>query len=79
MAIVVTGDNDDLGRPKLKMRKHDVEIGWFKIIAERHGAHSIERQQAKIIFDTMGQSFWPGLVSQHTDAAEVSARAVRKQ
>lgn len=50
---------DDLGRPQIKMRKHDVEVGWFKVIAERHGAHSIERKQAKQLMDVDGQFFWP--------------------
>jgi len=51
--------HDCAGRPKLKLRKHDVEIGWFKCIAERHGAASIERQQAQHILDSCGQYFWP--------------------
>lgn len=52
---------DDLGRPQIKLRKHDVEIGWFKVIAERHGAASLERIQAKSIMDNDGQYFWPDL------------------
>lgn len=50
---------DDFGRPKLRMRKHDFEFGWFKVIAERHGRHSAEQQQAKAMFDSAGQYFWP--------------------
>lgn len=52
---------DDLRRPKIKLRKHDVRVGWFKIIAERHGAASVERQQAKAIMDGQGQFYWPGI------------------
>lgn len=52
---------DDLGRPQVKLRKHDVEVGWFKCIAERHGAASQERIQAKCIMDNSGQFFWPGI------------------
>lgn len=52
---------DDLGRPKIKLRKHDVEVGWFKVVAERHGAASQERIQAKAIMDFSGQYFWPGI------------------
>lgn len=37
---------DDLHRPKVGMRKHDVEVGWFVEIAKRHGDFSIERIQA---------------------------------
>jgi hypothetical protein len=50
---------DDLNRPKLWMRPHDVDFGWFKIVAERHGDSSTERIQAKLLFDNYGQSFWP--------------------
>ena len=52
---------DDGMRPKLKMRKHDVEIGWFSIVAARHGNSSMERLQAKQIADNYGQYFWPGI------------------
>lgn len=54
---------DDLGRPLLKLRPHDVDVGWFKLIAERHGVHSQERIQAKIILDNAGQYFWPELLA----------------
>jgi hypothetical protein len=36
---------DDANRPKLKMRLHDFQIGGFAVIAERHGAASIESQE----------------------------------
>jgi hypothetical protein len=38
---------DDAHRPQIKLRKHDVEIGWFDIVAIRHGPHSMERIQAR--------------------------------
>src|SRR5690348_15846400 len=28
---------DALGRPKLKMRRHDHQLGWFADVARRHG------------------------------------------
>lgn len=52
---------DDLQRPLIKLRKHDVEIGWFDIIALRHGAASQERIQAKSLADDVGQLYWPDL------------------
>lgn len=52
---------DDLKRPKLKLRKHDVEVGWFAIVAGRHGSASLEMQQAKVLMDSYGQLFWPAL------------------
>lgn len=55
---------DDLGRPVLQIRKHDYEIGFFKIVAERNGKHSIELYQAQRMFDESGQIFWPDLVKQ---------------
>lgn len=36
---------DDLDRPKLKIRLHDVQIGWFNPVARRHGPASIEWKQ----------------------------------
>lgn len=57
---------DNLGRPLIKLRKHDVEIGWFDIIALRHGKHSIERTQAKKLTDEVGQLYWPDLCGQVT-------------
>lgn len=52
---------DDLERPKIKMRKHDMEVGWFKAVADRNGVHSQEQIQAKKYMDEMGQFFWPEL------------------
>lgn len=40
---------DDAGRPKLKMRPHDFQVGWFHTIAERHGPHAVETQQMQEI------------------------------
>jgi len=37
---------DDIGRPKLRLRKHDFQVGWFHEIAERHGKASFEVRQA---------------------------------
>lgn len=50
---------DDQQRPKLKMRPHDYDFGWFTIIARRHGIASIEQQQARLIFDQDGHSLFP--------------------
>lgn len=53
---------DDHGRPMLKMRKHDVEFGWFSVIAQRHGKASIEQRQAAALMEMNGQFYWPDLV-----------------
>lgn len=54
-------ERDKAGRPKLTMRKHDVQIGWFTEIAKRHGVNSPEQIQARKLFDKYGQSFFPFL------------------
>lgn len=61
---------DDLGRPKLKMRLHDVEFGWFLCVAERHQDASIERQQATELFAKHKQ-----LLFGFADASSSSPRA----
>lgn len=50
---------DYLERPKIKMRPHTHEVGWFGIIAERHGAASVEVKQARQMMDSHGQLYWP--------------------
>lgn len=37
---------DCMRRPKIKMRAHDIEIGWFMNIAEKFGSASIEVKQS---------------------------------
>ena len=54
---------DGAGRPKLKMRPHDVEVGWFKEVAIRNGEHSMEVKGARAIFDEHGQAFFPWLLT----------------
>lgn len=54
---------DDIGRPKLKMRKHDYQFGWFSIVAVRHGLNSQECKQAQQIMDGAGQFYWPQIGS----------------
>ena len=49
---------DDLGRPKLAMRMHDHQFGWFNAIAERHGDASYEVKQAKAFADENGQTYF---------------------
>lgn len=36
---------DDLERPKLVIRKHDWQFGWFDSVVRRHGKDSIEHRQ----------------------------------
>jgi len=53
---------DWAGRPKLVLRHHDFDFGWFTAIAQRHGGASVEVKQAKGILDSCGQFYWPNLV-----------------
>jgi hypothetical protein len=57
-------ERDDCGRPKLSLRKHDFQVGWFDAIAARHGVHSLERIQAQQIFDNAGQLYWPQIAGE---------------
>lgn len=70
---------DDSGRPKLKLRKHDAQFGWFEVIAQRHGAASFECQQAKQVFEEHKVYFQPELLpaAMSGDMTERAARAVR--
>lgn len=58
---IADGKVDDLGRPKIRMRDHDYDVGWFVEVAARHGAHSIEVKQAREIKDESPILFQPEL------------------
>lgn len=49
---------DALGRPKLAMRHHDHQFGWFDEIAQRHGDASPEVRQAKRLMESSGQLYF---------------------
>ena len=51
---------DDYERPKLKIRLHDWQCGWFADVAKRHGVASIECQQAHDLV-TERPEFLPGI------------------
>jgi hypothetical protein len=55
---------DDLQRPMIRLRKHDVEIGWFDVVALRHGEFSQERIQAQRLYDDAGQLYWPAIAGE---------------
>ena len=50
--------SDDIGRPKLKARLHDWQLGGFRVIAERYGSKSIEVQAVEACRDENGQYYW---------------------
>lgn len=51
-AMVV--DRDDQERPKMKLRKHDHQFGWFSDVVRRHGRASQEWQQYEAFADPTG-------------------------
>jgi hypothetical protein len=61
--MVLKEDNatklDDLGRPKLKRRPWDFEHCGYHEVAERHGSHSVEVHNFKVLFDKNGQTYLP--------------------
>lgn len=57
---------DDHHRPRLKMRHHDVQIGWFAEIATRYGDFSVEREQGMKIRAKYGQTFF-GFMEAHAE------------
>jgi hypothetical protein len=50
---------DDLGRPKLQQRPFDFELYGFHDVAARHGAHSVEVHNFRVLFDEHGQTYLP--------------------
>lgn len=49
---------DSLGRPKLAMRRHDHQFGWFDDVARRHGDASCEMRQAKHLVAMTAQLYF---------------------
>jgi len=49
---------DDHHRPKLAIRLHDVQVGWFAEVARRHGDFSVERDQGMKLRAKYGQTFF---------------------
>jgi hypothetical protein len=49
---------DALDRPKLAMRKHDHQFGWFDEVAQRHGEASPEVRQARVLMEKSGQLYF---------------------
>lgn len=48
---------DAVDRPKLRIRQHDHQFGWFDEIAQRHGDASPEKRQAKRLVDSTQQLY----------------------
>lgn len=61
--LAVSADNDAIGRPKLTLRKHDIQFGWFLCVAKRNGQHAIERIQANSLLVVHGQILFPEIMN----------------
>ena len=55
---------DDAERPKLKIRKHDYQMGWFRDIALRHKENSPEVYQAQMLWQADATTFFSKVVEQ---------------
>jgi hypothetical protein len=49
---------DAAARPKLQMRRHDHQLGWFDEVAHRHGENSIEVRQARDLVQSTYQLYF---------------------
>jgi len=52
-------EKDDIDRPKITMREHDRQHGWFDNIARRHGINSMEVSQFRKIITEAGADYVP--------------------
>lgn len=54
---------DDMDRPLFVRREHDMEVGWFHVVAQRHGEDSIEVRQCQrfLASDSYSQCYLPGM------------------
>jgi hypothetical protein len=69
---------DDAGRPKLRIRKHDFEVGWFHAVAKRHGRASQEVQQRQRFEDEAGQFYmWDAKPARSREPRSSSGVAAR--
>lgn len=49
---------DGAGRPRLKLRRHDRQMGWFDVIVQRHGEDAPEKVQARELVEQAGQLYF---------------------
>ena len=52
---------DDLDRPKLRLRPHDREVGWFDDVVKRHGRDAFEYSSFNSIWQSTRQMKLPFL------------------
>lgn len=65
---------DDLDRPKLRLRKHDHQFGWFDSIVRRHGSNALEWQQHQAFVDGPLKQLWLPYVDEEQPSAASGKR-----
>lgn len=68
---------DSIGRPKLAIRQHDHQLGWFDEIARRHGEASCEVRQAQHLLQSTKQLYFDFTLSP-TPAQRTAGKAANK-
>lgn len=69
---------DDLHRPKMSLRKHDIEVGWFVEIAAEHRDASIEVMQATGIALAHRQTLFAFALREGADTAQNEETELRE-
>lgn len=70
---------DDEGRPRLRIRLHDHQFGWFDDVVARHGRQAVEWAQFEKFRDGALQQLWlPGLGLAPAPAESDEAKKGRK-
>jgi len=52
---------DDANRSKLRIKKYDYRLSWFKEVAIRNGPDSVEQFQAKMLWNKDSKTFFPNI------------------
>jgi predicted Fe-S protein YdhL (DUF1289 family) len=70
-----TPATDDYGRPKVKLRLHDWEVGGFSLIVDWYGDDAIEKQIVNSINDRLGQMTLPFMDAEQPGNRKAAAKA----
>jgi hypothetical protein len=66
---------DDYGRPKVKLRLHDWEVGGFSLIVDWYGDDAIEKRIVNEINDRLGQMVLPFMDAEQPGKRKAAAKA----
>jgi len=69
---------DGLGRPKIRLRRHDWQIGGFNKIVELHGDHAIEWQEVERVHEAFHQRLLPFTVEAVDGVAQFTERGAKR-